>query len=105
MPAPYFGALTGRYANRIAGGRFTLDGTSYQLAVNNEPNALHGGVKGFNQRIWAAEPLEEPGSVGLRLTRTSPDGEEGISRHPHGRGHLPVDQRQRPAHRLRSDDR
>ena len=50
--SPHFGAMTGRYANRIAGGRFVLDGTQYQLARNNGPNALHGGVKGFGKVIW-----------------------------------------------------
>lgn len=74
---PCFGSLCGRYANRIARGKFTLDGVSYTLATNNGPNHLHGGRVGFHQRLWKAELNEGKGFVGVTFTYTSPDGEEG----------------------------
>lgn len=75
--SPYFGAIVGRFANRIARGRFTLDGKTYTLAINNGVNALHGGLVGFDKVIWNVEPLTDPSSVGLLLTHTSPDGDQG----------------------------
>ncbi len=74
---PYFGALIGRVANRIAKGRFTLDGTEYVLPTNDGPNQLHGGPVGFDKAVWAAEPVEEPGAVGVKLTHVSEDGDQG----------------------------
>ena len=74
---PYFGALIGRFGNRIAKGQFTLDGKACQLATNNGPNALHGGTVGFNQRIWQATPGTAAAGETLTLTYHSPDGEEG----------------------------
>ncbi|MFF6782661.1 galactose-1-epimerase [Streptomyces sp. NPDC012510] len=75
-PGPFFGALIGRYANRIAKGRFTLDGHEYELECNNPPNSLHGGAFGYDKRMWDAEAVG--GGAGVRLSRVSPDGEEGF---------------------------
>jgi aldose 1-epimerase len=74
---PYFGSTVGRFANRIAGGRFALDGREYALAVNSGENHLHGGLKGFHSYLWESEAFESGGCPRLRLSRTSPDGEEG----------------------------
>jgi aldose 1-epimerase len=73
----YFGALIGRYANRIAKGEFTLNGKTYHLPVNNGPNSLHGGTKGFDKQVWAASKIETPNTVGVELTLFSPDGRMG----------------------------
>ncbi len=74
--SPYFGALVGRYANRIALGQFVLDGVSYSLAVNNGPNSLHGGLKGFDKKVWTSTPMAVPNGVSLTLKYFSKDGEE-----------------------------
>ncbi|GAB6165942.1 galactose mutarotase [Thermostilla marina] len=74
---PCFGSICGRYANRIAKGRFELDGQVYQLATNNGPNHLHGGKVGFHKRIWQSEPVQGEGHVGVRFTLVSEDGDEG----------------------------
>jgi aldose 1-epimerase len=74
---PFFGAVIGRYGNRIASGKFSIDGQEYSLAVNNGPNTLHGGPTGFHKRLWEARPIDREGNVGLELNRVSPDMEEG----------------------------
>lgn len=90
----YFGATIGRYANRIAGGRFTLDGRTVEVTTNEGANHLHGGKTGFDQVLWAAEPIEEADAVGVQFTYRSPDGQEGFP------GNLDVI----ATHWLRSDD-
>ena len=73
----FLGATVGRYANRIAAGKFTLDGKSYQLTVNDGPNHLHGGPGGVYKRVWAAEPVRDSQDPSVKLTYVSPAGEEG----------------------------
>ncbi|MFD9392325.1 aldose epimerase family protein [Streptomyces sp. NPDC060000] len=75
---PYFGALIGRYGNRVAGGRFTLDGEAHRIDVNDGVNSLHGGATGFDKQVWDVEPFTAGSDVGLYLYRTSADGEMGF---------------------------
>lgn len=75
--SPYFGAIVGRYANRIAKGTFSLDGTTYRLPLNNRPNSLHGGKTGFDKHVWHASEVAAGDAVGLALSTVSPNGEEG----------------------------
>ena len=74
---PYFGATVGRFCNRIAKGKFELDGKTYTLATNNGPNHLHGGEVGFDKKMWQVNELRGEGIVGIKFTYVSPDGEEG----------------------------
>ena len=75
--SPYFGAIVGRYANRIAKGRFTVDGKTYQVPVNNGVNSLHGGTRGLDKVVWDAKPFERSNAAGVVLTHVSPDGDQG----------------------------
>jgi aldose 1-epimerase len=82
---PHFGCTTGRFANRIAKGKFSLNGKEYSLAINNGPNHLHGGPKGFDKRIWKSAPVESASGSGVKFGYLSADGEEGYP------GNLQVD--------------
>ena len=73
----HFGSIVGRYGNRIANAKFTLDGKTYTLAANDGVNHLHGGVKGFDRYVWAGEEVRQDADVGVRFTLVSPDGDEG----------------------------
>jgi len=77
--APYFGGICGRFANRIAGAKFTLDGQEYRLFANIPPNTLHGGKESFIKKSWRARMIEQPTIVGVELTYISPDGEDSSS--------------------------
>jgi aldose 1-epimerase len=74
---PYFGATVGRFANRIRNAKFELEGVEYKMPVNNDPHHLHGGVNGFDKKVWDVLPIKEPNSIGVSMSYYSPDGEEG----------------------------
>jgi aldose 1-epimerase len=74
----YFGATIGRFGNRLADGKFSLDGKTFQVPQNDKTNALHGGTQGFDKRVWKAEPSNQDGWVGVKLSYVSPDGEMGF---------------------------
>ena len=76
--SPCFGAVVGRVANRIAKGRFVVDGRTYSLAINNPPNTLHGGIRGFDKVVWKAEAMEAPDGPAIVFHHVSPDGDEGF---------------------------
>ena len=97
---PYFGAVVGRYGNRIGKGTFQLDGKTYKLAVNNGENALHGGLKGFDKQIWTAREA----NGGVEFTYVSKDGEEGYPGNTDGEGALHADAAERTADRVHRDD-
>ena len=73
----YFGATVGRYANRIAGGRFTLDGKTYQLSLNDKTNSLHGGALGFDKQAWRVAAVKEGAAASITMELTSPAGDQG----------------------------
>lgn len=75
--SPYFGCITGRYANRIALGKFSIDGVEYSLDINNDPNALHGGLKGFDKVVWAAEEVDSDEGLAVQFSYLSPDMDQG----------------------------
>ncbi len=100
--SPYFGALVGRYGNRIANGKFSLNGVTYSLPVNNGPNCLHGGLRGFDKVVWKAKPVSD--IPALELTYVSKDGEEGFPGNLSVKAVYLAHGRQRPAPRLHRDD-
>src|SRR3984957_5098500 len=77
-PNPYFGAIIGRYGNRIAKGQFSLNGQRYQIPINEGPNSLHGGPEGFDKKLWKAAPIQDADWIGVELSYFSPDGEMGF---------------------------
>ena len=102
---PYFGAIVGRYGNRICKGKFTVDGKEYTLAINNKPNALHGGLKGFDKVVWDATSFTDADAVGLKLNLPEQGRRGGLSWQSEVHSDLPADHQERAEDRLRGDDR
>ena len=102
---PYFGSIVGRYANRIAKGKFTLDGKEYTLDANNGANHLHGGKMGFDLKLWKAEPMPDNRGTGPAAHLHQPRRRGGLPRQARHHRRLHADARQRPADRLHGDDR
>ena len=98
---PFFGAIAGRVANRIAKAKFILDGKEYKLAANNGPHSLHGGKKGFDKQLWHAEAVDAKHGAAVRLHLHQPRRRGRLSRQPQGRRHLHPHRQERAAHRLR----
>ena len=101
----FFGAVVGRYGNRIAGGHVAIDGRTYQLTLNNGPNHLHGGAKGFDKIVWNAEVANDPRGASVVFTHTSPDGHEGYPGTLAARVAYTVTDDERAHHRVLGDDR
>ena len=97
----HFGAITGRYANRIGGAQFTLNGQAYHLIANNGPNTLHGGPNALDRQVWTVTPLTVPDGVAATLSYVSPDGDQNFPGTLDDARHLHADQRRRAADRLR----
>ena len=105
VKSEYFGSTVGRFANRIAKGRFSLDGKSYQTPVNNNGNSLHGGDRGFDKVLWKVVDVKRGAHASVTLRYVSPDGDQGYPGHADRRCDLCAERIERAAHRICRDDR